>query len=77
MSDDQTPTARKNYITKNFQEPFVGMVAAPSSWKIVKLVFLRKPRRRTPKWNKRLQGRRAGDVVHIVYCSSSDEREKT
>ena len=36
-----------------------------------------KTRRRTPKkWNKRLQGHRADDVVRIVYYSSSGERGK-
>ena len=55
----------------------MGMVAAPSSWKIVKLLFLRKPDAEHPKWNKTLQGHRAGDVVRIVYYSSSGEKEKT
>ena len=30
-------------ITKFFQERFMGQMEAPSSWKVVKLVFLRKP----------------------------------
>ena len=30
-------------ITRCFQECFLGQMEAPSSWKIVKLVFLRKP----------------------------------
>ena len=30
-------------ITRCFQERFMDMMESPSSWKVVKLVFLRKP----------------------------------
>ena len=30
-------------ITRCFQERFMGLMEAPSPWKIVRLVFLRKP----------------------------------
>ena len=30
-------------VTKCFQERFLGQMESPSSWKVVKLVFLRKP----------------------------------
>ena len=38
----QLPQEKINIITKWFQERFMGQMEAPSSWKIVKLVFLRK-----------------------------------
>ena len=39
----QLPKEKIYTITKCFQERFMGLTEAPSSWKIVKLVFLRKP----------------------------------
>ena len=39
----QLPLEKIYTVTKCFQERFMGQMEAPSSWKIVKLVFLRKP----------------------------------
>ena len=39
----QLPNEKIYTITKCFQERFMGLTEAPSSWKIEKLVFLRKP----------------------------------
>ena len=39
----QLPLEKIYTVTKCFQERFMGQTEAPSSWKIVKLVFLRKP----------------------------------
>ena len=39
----QLPWEKIHTITMFFQERFMGQMEAPSSWKIVKLVFLRKP----------------------------------
>ena len=39
----QLPLEKVYTITKCFQERFMGQMEAPSSWKILKLVFLRKP----------------------------------
>ena len=39
----QLPQEKIYIITKFFQERFMGQTEAPSSWKIVKRVFLRKP----------------------------------
>ena len=40
----QLPQEKVYIMLKCFQERFMGQMEAPSSWKIVKLVFLRKPR---------------------------------
>ena len=78
--DDQTVTSGEIYsITKYFQQHFTGKVEAPSSWKIVKLVLLRK--RGTKKRNKKLQDHRVdvGDVkvVRIMCYSSSGKITRT
>ena len=79
--DYQTVSAGKNYvITKYFQERFTERVEAPSSWKIVKLVFLRKPHEKPQNRKKKLEGHRVDiggvKVVRIVcYCSSGKEKE--
>ena len=39
----QLPLEKIYTITSCFQERFMGQMKAPSSWKIVKLAFLRKP----------------------------------
>ena len=39
----QLPLKKVYIVTRCFQERFMGQMEAPSSWKIVKLVFLRKP----------------------------------
>ena len=39
----QLPLEKIYTITRCFQERFMHQMEAPSSWKIVKLVFLRKP----------------------------------
>ena len=39
----QLPLVKIYIITRCFQERFLGQMEAPNSWKIVKLVFLRKP----------------------------------
>ena len=36
---EQLPLEKTNFITKCFQEHFMGLMEAPSSWKVVKLVF--------------------------------------
>ena len=39
----QLPMSKIIIIKRCFQERFMGQMEAPSSWKIVKLVFSRKP----------------------------------
>ena len=60
-------------ITRCFQERFMGQMEAPSSWKIVKLVFLRKQDAQ-PKKDRKLPGHCAhicvSEVVHILCFSS-------
>ena len=68
----------KLYVKKYFQESFMEKVEAPSSWKIVKPMSSRKPRRETKEKSKRLQRNRVngGDVkvVRMVCSSSSGKR---
>ena len=49
------PLEKIHTIARSFQDRFMGQMDAPSSWKIVKLVFQRKPRRRTKEGNQELQ----------------------
>ena len=39
----QLPLEKIDIITRCFQERYMGKMEAPSSWKVVKLAFLRKP----------------------------------
>ena len=59
----------------------MGQMEAPSSWKIVKLVFLRKPDTAPKKRDHKLQGNCAdiGDVevVCILYHSAPGEGKKS
>ena len=52
----------------------MGQMEAPSSWEIVKLVFLRKQDAEPKERDQELQGRCAHigifEVVRILYCSS-------
>ena len=69
----QQPQEQICEITKCFQERFMELGEAPSSWRIVKLVFLRKPDA-APKKGKKLQGHCAdvGDVEMVCdLCNST------
>ena len=61
-------------IAKCFQERFMGQMEPPSSWKIVMLVFLRKPAAASPECDQKLQGNNTAigdvEVVCILYYSS-------
>ena len=79
--DDQAVALGKTYtIAMCFQERFMGLMESPSSWKIVKLVFLRKPGRCPEERNQQLQSNSVdiGDlqVVCILYPSALGERKR-
>ena len=72
----QFPMEKIYTITKCFQERFMDQMEAPSSWKIVKLVFLRKLYAQ-PK--KGIHCADIGDVevVCVLYCSLSGKGKRT
>ena len=75
------PLEKISTITRCFQERFMGQMEAPSSWEIVKLVFLRKPDAEPKERDQELQGRCAHicifEVVRILYCSSPCAGKRT
>ena len=77
----QLPREKINIITKCFQERFMSQMEAPNSWKIVKLVFLRKTRRGTDERDHKLQGHSVDisdvEVVRGVHFPSFGKRKRT
>ena len=77
----QLPLGKIYIGTRCFQERFMGLMEAPSSWKIVKLVFLTKTGCGAQKIDLKLQSHCADisddEVVRVLYCSSSRKRKRT
>ena len=66
-------------VARCFQALFMGLEEAPSCWKIVKLVFLRKPDAEPPKWDKKLSCNAIdvchGEMVCLQYHFSTGKRK--
>ena len=69
------PLEKIHIITMCFQERLMDQMDAPSSWKFVKLVFLRNPDGEPKKGIQKLQSHRADisdvEVLRILHYSSS------
>ena len=74
----QLPLEKIYIITRCFQERFMGLTEAPSSWKIEKLVFSAKTRRGTKERDQKLEDHCADicdvEVVRGVYFSSLEKK---
>ena len=80
--DDQAVAFGENlHLYEVFSRTLLGKVESPSSWKIVKLIFLRKPDAEPKKRDQKLQGHcpDIGDVevTRVLYCSSSGKGKRT
>ena len=65
----QFPLEKIYTISKCFQERFLGQMQSPSSWKIVKLVFLRKPDAEPKKGIRRYRAIALTSVMSKWYAS--------
>ena len=77
----QVPLKKIYTLTKCFHERFMGLMEGPRSWKIVKLVFLRKPDAEPKKGDQKQEGYCAHmsvfEVVHVLCHSLLGAREGT
>ena len=63
-------------VARCFQALFMGLEEAPSCWKIVKLVFLRKPDAELPTWDKKLSKWYASSIIFRLERENQGEWKK-
>ena len=65
----QLPLEKICTITRCFQERFMGQMEAPSSWKMVKVVFLKKPHAKPKKGMRSYKAIALTSVFSTWYAS--------